>query len=102
MQLLSGLLLAVAASVASAAVAPRRPSDLILDKRDDIIPLGQRWCNSGTAGDGGCERQGLHTYCCDYQQTHPPFEILRTVTVTSRGPDGFTGCENDGLVYCAA
>ncbi|KAG6088852.1 hypothetical protein E4U30_004749 [Claviceps sp. LM220 group G6] len=99
MQFFSALLLAVAASVASAAVASRRPSDL--DKRG-VVPLGQRWCNSGTAGDGGCERQGLHTYCCDYQQTRPPFEILRTVTVTSRGPDGFTGCENDGLVYCAA
>ncbi|KAG6069021.1 hypothetical protein E4U32_006072 [Claviceps aff. humidiphila group G2b] len=100
MQFFSALLLAVAASVASAAVASRRPSDL--DKRGGVVPLGQRWCNSGTAGDGGCERQGLHTYCCDYQQTRPPFEILRTVTVTSRGPDGFTGCENDGLVYCAA
>ncbi|KAG5965581.1 hypothetical protein E4U57_003858 [Claviceps arundinis] len=61
MQFCSALLLAVATSVASAAVASRRPSDL--DKRDGVAPLGQRWCNSGTPGDGGCERQGLHTYC---------------------------------------
>ncbi|KAG5945588.1 hypothetical protein E4U60_005125 [Claviceps pazoutovae] len=96
MQLLSALMLAVAASVASAAVASSRPSDL--DKRFDPI---QRWCNFGTPGDGGCEKQGLHTYCCDYQQTGPAFSILRTVTVTSRGPDGSTNCEGWGLVYCS-
>ncbi|KAG6124020.1 hypothetical protein E4U22_001557 [Claviceps purpurea] len=98
MQLLSALMLAVAASVASAAVASSRPSDL--NKRFKFDPV-QRWCNSGTPGDGGCEKMGKHTYCCDYQQTGPAFSILRTVTVTSKGPDGFTGCEGWGLVYCA-
>lgn len=55
MQLISALLMVAAASVASAAA---------------FAPYGwqrftghERFCDHGTHGDGGCEKNGKHTYC---------------------------------------
>ncbi|KAG6106653.1 hypothetical protein E4U13_007336 [Claviceps humidiphila] len=101
MQLLSALAVAFAASVASAAPY----SDVASDKSVREVQPKYRWCNHGTAGNNGCEENGLHTYCCIYIETlgpHPYFNIWRTVTVTSRNPEGSIHCENGGFVYCSA
>ncbi|KAG5976706.1 hypothetical protein E4U58_000040 [Claviceps cyperi] len=48
-------------------------------------------CNIPQTKDPGLLlRNGEHRRC-DYQPTGPAFSILRTVTVTSRDPNGFTG-----------
>ncbi|KAG6027953.1 hypothetical protein E4U41_000813 [Claviceps citrina] len=43
----------LAAAVAAAAAVTGR------DNGDTLL----LWCDHGTAGDGGCEANGLHTYC---------------------------------------
>ncbi|KAG5932741.1 hypothetical protein E4U60_005021 [Claviceps pazoutovae] len=98
MQLISVLLMAVAASVASAAAMP--------------APWGyqqytghERFCDHGTAGDGGCEKNGKNTYCCQYQAELPAFSIMRQTTALSATPDGDSNCKTGngqiGMIYCA-
>ncbi|KAG5936525.1 hypothetical protein E4U59_004943 [Claviceps monticola] len=98
MQLTSALLMAVAASVASAAAVP--------------APWGhqeytghERFCDHGTPGDGGCEKTGKNTYCCQYQAELPAFYIMRQTTALSATPDGDSNCKASngqiGMIYCA-
>ncbi|KAG6127055.1 hypothetical protein E4U38_005531 [Claviceps purpurea] len=96
MQFLSALLLAVAASVASAAALdPAYSSDL--KERTDM-----RWCNGGTFGDHGCEDLGYHTYCCSMSASSDDFfNSPRDVIVASKNPQHGTDCANKGKVYCA-
>ncbi|KAG6098979.1 hypothetical protein E4U31_004604 [Claviceps sp. LM219 group G6] len=98
MQFLSALFLAVAASVASAAVLDPAHSSDLKARNDDI-----RWCNQGTPGDGGCEAQGHHTYCCSMSASPVGvFTTQRNVIVASKNSNGGTSCEgNGGSVYCA-
>ncbi|KAG5952531.1 hypothetical protein E4U58_000763 [Claviceps cyperi] len=86
MQLLSAIFVAIAAQGAVVSAAPSLPGGL--------------WCNDGTAGNGGCEANNLHTYCCNYQPTDF-FHVFRAVTVPSKNPQGTEGCDYDGMVYCA-
>ncbi|KAG5967020.1 hypothetical protein E4U58_002325 [Claviceps cyperi] len=89
MQLLSAIFVAIAAQGAVAnAVATNTPS-----------PIATRWCNSGTAGNGGCEVNGLHTYCCALRKTNF-FEVPRQVTVVSQNGAGSSDCANGGTIYC--
>ncbi|KAG6214598.1 hypothetical protein E4U50_000146 [Claviceps purpurea] len=98
MQLISVLLIAVSASVASAAAMP--------------APWGyqdytghERFCDHGTHGNHGCEDNGKHTYCCQYQQELPAFSIMRQTTALSATPDGDSNCVSGngqiGMIYCA-
>ncbi|KAK1497122.1 uncharacterized protein CCOS01_11127 [Colletotrichum costaricense] len=64
-------------------------------------------CNGGTAGDGGCEANGLHTYCCNESFETPIYVNVRDVTVLSKNPQGNSDCRPTGTntvgrVYCAA
>ncbi|KAG5958191.1 hypothetical protein E4U57_001464 [Claviceps arundinis] len=97
MQLISALLMVAAASVASAAA---------------FAPYGwqrftghERFCDHGTHGDGGCEKNGKHTYCCQYQEELPAFAIMRQTTALSATPDGDSNCVSGngqiGMIYCA-
>ncbi|KAG6267512.1 hypothetical protein E4U48_005062 [Claviceps purpurea] len=97
MQFLSALLLAVAASVVSAAALdPAYSSDL--KERDPDT----RWCNGGTFGDHGCEDLGYHTYCCSMSASSDDFfNSPRDVIVASKNPQHGTDCANKGKVYCA-
>ncbi|KAG5933553.1 hypothetical protein E4U60_004416 [Claviceps pazoutovae] len=97
MQFLSALLLAAAASVASAAVLDSAYSSDLKERSPD-----KRWCNGGTAGDRGCEDLGYNTYCCSMSASPDGyFNIPRYVIVASRNPQHTTGCEHQGSVYCA-
>ncbi|KAK4505534.1 hypothetical protein PRZ48_003497 [Zasmidium cellare] len=67
-----------------------------------------KWCNTGTAGNGDCEKQGFHTFCCigsegdEYQHKKKTHGI-------GTGPDGSSWCgrpipeegTNEGVIYCA-
>ncbi|KAG5950967.1 hypothetical protein E4U58_001347 [Claviceps cyperi] len=91
MQLLSAIFVAIAAQ--GAVVNAREPGD-------HPPPPPFRWCNHGTGGNGGCEANGLHTYCCRTERTDY-FDVQRKVTVVSQNSEGSTGCENGGLIFCS-
>ncbi|EME87829.1 uncharacterized protein MYCFIDRAFT_201282 [Pseudocercospora fijiensis CIRAD86] len=65
------------------------------------------WCNYGTGGNGGCEANGKHTYCCNndnYQSK--AFPIWRVSTVPSKDKNGHTDCTSgnpvrSGWIACA-
>ncbi|KAK2729497.1 hypothetical protein CKAH01_10180 [Colletotrichum kahawae] len=64
-------------------------------------------CNDGTAGDGGCEANGLHTYCCNESFETPINTRTRDVIVVSKNPQGSFNCKDTaknivGRIYCAA
>ncbi|KAK2764118.1 hypothetical protein CKAH01_15857 [Colletotrichum kahawae] len=64
-------------------------------------------CNDGTAGDGGCEANGLHTYCCNESFETPVYINVRDVTTLSKNAQGSSACKPTGTntvgrVYCAA
>ncbi|CAG8957505.1 hypothetical protein HYFRA_00011487 [Hymenoscyphus fraxineus] len=66
--------------------------------------LGRGWCNGGTAGNGGCEANGGHTYCCR-QESRPGFRTERLIRTSSQNAAGGTTCwvENiQGQIQCAA
>ncbi|KAG5955272.1 hypothetical protein E4U58_007160 [Claviceps cyperi] len=86
MQLLSAIFVAIAAQ---GALVNARPAD-----------KSELWCNHGTGGNGGCEANGLHTYCCNYDQTDF-FDVLRHVTVASQDGNKRTGCDNNGIIFCS-
>ncbi|CCE33728.1 hypothetical protein E4U35_006499 [Claviceps purpurea] len=99
MQLLSAILVAVAASgaVADTPATTQRSTSTDINNEPPRFP---RWCNHGTAGNGGCEANGLNTYCCNAVQT-PYFEVFRMVTVASENEDGISSCENGGVIWCS-
>ncbi|CAG8955634.1 hypothetical protein HYFRA_00009588 [Hymenoscyphus fraxineus] len=59
-------------------------------------------CNGGTEGDGGCEANGLATYCCVFKP-QVGFDTKRPTTVTSRNRGGSDKCgpNNIGTIRCA-
>lgn len=77
MQFLSALFLAVAASVASAAVLDPAYSPDLKARNNDI-----RWCNQGTSGNGGCEALGHHTYCVRISQASDIHQVMYVVMYT--------------------
>ncbi|CAG8978591.1 hypothetical protein HYALB_00011741 [Hymenoscyphus albidus] len=62
----------------------------------------KQYCNTGTDGDGSCEKQGWNTFCCMNNPNEPDFQITRTVLDTSNAPNGFDNCGpgNNGKVSC--
>ncbi|KAG6056104.1 hypothetical protein E4U17_002488 [Claviceps sp. LM77 group G4] len=99
MQLLSAILVAVAAT--GAVADPFATTQMSAPARTTDGPdLYRRWCNHGTGGNGGCEANGLRTYCCSTVQT-PYFEVFRMVTVVSRNKEGDIQCENGGMIWCS-
>ncbi|KAF2764872.1 hypothetical protein EJ03DRAFT_331507 [Teratosphaeria nubilosa] len=68
-------------------------------------PLPKHWCNTkGTAGDGSCEKAGVHTYCCTDLNTGP-FTVYREVTNEyALNPQKGRYCDDGqytGFVMCA-
>ncbi|KAL3299539.1 extracellular protein 9-4 [Colletotrichum asianum] len=63
------------------------------------------FCNGGTEGNGDCENNKLHTYCCsDVNET--PYVNAREVTVKSEDRKGRDVCTPSGTlrvgrVFCA-
>ncbi|KAG6106652.1 hypothetical protein E4U13_007335 [Claviceps humidiphila] len=99
MQLLSAILVAVAATgaVADIPATTLKSAATGINNGPDLHP---RWCNHGTAGNGGCESAGRNTYCCSTVQT-PYFEVFRMTTVVSKNKQGSYNCENGGIIYCS-
>ncbi|KAG6061904.1 hypothetical protein E4U32_002741 [Claviceps aff. humidiphila group G2b] len=66
MQLLSAILVAVAATgaVADIPATTHKPTSTGINNGPDLNP---RWCNHGTQGNGGCESAGRNTYCVNTQ-----------------------------------
>ncbi|KAG6025896.1 hypothetical protein E4U19_002887 [Claviceps sp. Clav32 group G5] len=64
MQLLSAILVAVAATgaVADIPATTHKSTSTGINNGPYLYP---RWCNHGTAGNEGCEASGRHTYCID-------------------------------------
>ncbi|KAG6147817.1 hypothetical protein E4U37_007809, partial [Claviceps purpurea] len=62
MQLLSAILVAVAATGAVADI-PATTQRTTSTGINNGPYLYARYCNHGTQGDGGCEANGLNTYC---------------------------------------
>ncbi|KAG6216207.1 hypothetical protein E4U44_002009 [Claviceps purpurea] len=97
MQLSSAFLVAVTASVASAAGGWPNSDD------SPIIPINDNgpYCDTGSAS-SACERLGLHGYCCTDLPTPGRNNYLRGVTAV-KGPDGKDiGCGKDGAkIWCA-
>ncbi|KAG5936531.1 hypothetical protein E4U59_004949, partial [Claviceps monticola] len=62
MQLLSAILVAVAATGAVADIVTTNSTSTLTSINNDPVPF-PRWCNHGTGGNGGCEANGLNTYC---------------------------------------
>ncbi|EME89129.1 uncharacterized protein MYCFIDRAFT_209994 [Pseudocercospora fijiensis CIRAD86] len=63
------------------------------------------YCNYGTAGNGGCEANGKHTYCCAEDNMYSSdFPIYRQYSVASLNPHKGTDCtsgKSQGFVACA-
>ncbi|KAG5988755.1 hypothetical protein E4U52_006273 [Claviceps spartinae] len=87
MQLISALLMAVAASVASAAAMP--------------APYGYQ---EYTGHERFCETVTTE-HMCQYQAELPAFSIMRQTTALSATPDGDSNCVSGngqiGMIYCA-
>ncbi|CAG8950747.1 hypothetical protein HYFRA_00002959 [Hymenoscyphus fraxineus] len=62
----------------------------------------QWWCNDGSRGNGGCEANGLKTYCCALRENPvDDFQTVRAVTVTTNGgPTNSPFC-GVGTLKCA-
>ncbi|CAG8977758.1 hypothetical protein HYALB_00010979 [Hymenoscyphus albidus] len=60
-----------------------------------LLPKG-RFCNDGTEGNGGCEAEGLATYCCAGIDKIGPFQTFRETTVPSRNKANSVSCEPAG------
>ncbi|KAG5951319.1 hypothetical protein E4U57_006959 [Claviceps arundinis] len=75
MQLLSAILVAVAATgaVADIPATTHQSTSTGIHRGPAIYP---RWCNHGTSGDGGCEANGRNTYC-GYTVQHRADPLLR-------------------------
>ncbi|KAG6104977.1 hypothetical protein E4U13_008107 [Claviceps humidiphila] len=99
MQLLSAILVAVAATGAVADIPGTSFRSPPTGENKGPVYHPQ-WCNHGTQGNGGCEANGLHTYCCSDVQT-PYFEVFRMTTVISRDEAGNFNCENGGAIRCS-
>ncbi|KAG6166768.1 hypothetical protein E4U11_007873 [Claviceps purpurea] len=91
MQLLSAILVAATASVASAAVA----SPNLVDRG-----LNGPYCDRGSADGGVCELNGLHGYCCTNTPT-PGYIYLRDVTeIKDRHGQDIACGGNGGKIWC--
>ncbi|KAK2736352.1 hypothetical protein CKAH01_18913 [Colletotrichum kahawae] len=63
------------------------------------------FCNGGTEGNGDCENNKLHTYCCS-NVNEAPYVNSREVTVKSEDSQGRDVCTPSGTlrvgrVFCA-
>ncbi|KAK4632163.1 Ecp9-3 [Fulvia fulva] len=62
-------------------------------------------CDHGAAGDGSCEKDGLHTYCCSYDSAYRHlFPVNRPLVRLARGPSGdYSRCGPEGVwnLFCA-
>ncbi|KAG5951801.1 hypothetical protein E4U58_001060 [Claviceps cyperi] len=94
MQLLSAIFVAIAAQGAVVNAAAITSTDT------PSRGVATHWCNHGTGGNGGCEANGLHTYCCALRKTNF-FEVPRQVTVVSQNGEGSSNCANGGTIYCS-
>ncbi|CAG8975569.1 hypothetical protein HYALB_00005637 [Hymenoscyphus albidus] len=77
---------------------------LILILALSMTALAAEWyCDNGITGDGGCEADGLKTYCCYFgDKPKDPFNTDRPVTTTSKDPFGNVNCgPPGGVVKCA-
>ncbi|KAG6029356.1 hypothetical protein E4U41_000379 [Claviceps citrina] len=82
------VLLVAAASVGYARRAPDRP-------------VAVYFCDHGTHGNGGCEANGHHTYCCA-PNAGGPFVVPRAIFALSKDRKGNSYCANGaGSVCCA-
>ncbi|CAG8954927.1 hypothetical protein HYFRA_00008615 [Hymenoscyphus fraxineus] len=64
------------------------------------------YCDDGITGDGGCEANGLQTFCCINYGNRPqdPFNTVRQATTNSRDASGNPDCGpsgSGGIVKCA-
>ncbi|CAG8970850.1 hypothetical protein HYALB_00000829 [Hymenoscyphus albidus] len=66
------------------------------DRRDNFNPAGMLWCDSGTEGNGGCEANGLSTFCCRGEFEAPGYVIQRNTTVFSRNKSSSPFCTAPG------
>ncbi|KAG6314248.1 hypothetical protein E4U44_002008 [Claviceps purpurea] len=94
MQLLSALLLAVTASVASAANGWPNPYD---SPNDNNGP----YCNRGSVS-SACERLGLNGYCCTDTPTPGQMNFVRDGVTEARDENGHPiGCGGHGAkIWC--
>ncbi|KAG6147555.1 hypothetical protein E4U11_000457 [Claviceps purpurea] len=95
--------LLLASASAGFAIAAPNPS---VSKRINFPTAN--WCNNGWGGDGECEKQGWHTYCCRYSYaTKGGFVTWRDVKQQGADGDGFITCYLDpyedyhGFIMCA-
>ncbi|KAG5951854.1 hypothetical protein E4U57_006566 [Claviceps arundinis] len=95
MQLLSAILVAVAATgaVADIPATTHKSTSTGIHRGPAIYP---RWCNHGTSGDGGCEANGRNTYCVN---THawtsadvPGYIVQHRADPLLRGLSNDDGC----------
>ncbi|KAK4621313.1 Ecp9-2 [Fulvia fulva] len=63
------------------------------------VVKGWRWCDYGVSGNGDCELNGHHTYCCG--PPGPNFPVWRDTNVETVGPNAIPECHNNGLRFCA-
>ncbi|KAG6106646.1 hypothetical protein E4U13_007340 [Claviceps humidiphila] len=97
MQLLSAILVAVAATgaVADIPVTTHKSTSTGIHRGPAIYP---RWCNHGTSGDGGCEANGRNTYCVRHSMNNYKLPIYTDMyrlihtrgRVTSADVQGYT------------
>ncbi|KAG6120879.1 hypothetical protein E4U14_002930 [Claviceps sp. LM454 group G7] len=95
MQLLSAILVAVAATgaVADIPATTLKSTSTGINNGPDLYP---RWCNHGTQGNGGCESAGRNTYCVN---THawtsadvPGYTVQYRADPLLRGLSNDDGC----------
>ncbi|TDZ36829.1 hypothetical protein C8035_v008798 [Colletotrichum spinosum] len=66
-------------------------------------------CNGGTAGNNGCEGQGLHTYCCipESKGPQPGYTVPREIIELTTNEDANPNCQAElmstvaGMRWCA-
>ncbi|KAG6082894.1 hypothetical protein E4U16_005327 [Claviceps sp. LM84 group G4] len=89
MQLLSAILVAVAAT--GAVADPFATTQMSAPARTTDGPdLYRRWCNHGTGGNGGCEANGLRTYCTSSDV--PDYTVQYRADPLLRGLPNGDGC----------
>ncbi|CAG8980495.1 hypothetical protein HYALB_00013096 [Hymenoscyphus albidus] len=95
----------LALSIASAVTA--LPQGTNPPDKDGHITLRTKlFCNNGTEGDGGCEANGLATFCCIGNQASGAFNTMRLTTVKTKNKAGEALCQEapngiQGVRFCA-
>ncbi|KAG6089214.1 hypothetical protein E4U30_002317 [Claviceps sp. LM220 group G6] len=89
MQLLSAILVAVAATGAMADIPATtlKATSTGINNGPDLSP---RWCNHGTQGNGGCESAGRNTYCTSADV--PGYTVQYRADPLLRGLSNDDGC----------